>query len=164
MSIGLSGIVAEFIGRISGPAFVARDGPGVTYTAARCAEFVEYFPELSCVDAATMPHFGEVVEYRAAAGVLGLLALSIFLVARRVPLMSDAAWSPPPAMIALVLAASFGAAAALLGGAGVMTLIGGSRQGMGANLSATLEAGVAFLTSAAWALRMRWRDHRPSLG
>jgi hypothetical protein len=164
ISIGLSGIVAEFMGRIIGPAFVAGDGPGVTYTAARCAEFVEYFPELSCADAATMHHFGEVVEYRVAAGVLGLLALSIFLVARRVPPLSDAAWSPPPAIVALVLAASFGLAAALLGGAEVMALIGGSRQGTGANLSAALVAGVAFVTSTAWALQTRWRDHRPSLG
>lgn len=157
ISIGVSGLVAEVMGRTSGPGFVAGDGPGVTYTAERCAEFVEYFPTLNCADAATMHHFGEVVEYRVAAGVLGLLALLTLLLARRTTPLSDATWSPPPVMVALVLAASFFVATALLGGVGLMALLGGSRQGIGADLSAAIVAAVAFVASAAWGLRERSR-------
>ena len=155
ISIGLSGLVAEFMGRTSGPAFVAGDGPGVTYTAERCAEFVEYFPTLNCAEAATMHHFGEVVEYRVAAGVLGLFALLALGLVRRIPPLSGEAWSPSPAIVALALAASSGVAAALLGGIGVMALVGGNRQGIGADLSTALVAGIAFLVSSAWALLQR---------
>ena len=160
ISIGLSGLVAEFMGRTSGPGFVAGDGPGVTYTAERCAEFVEYFPELNCADAATMHHFGEVVEYRVAAGVLGLLALLTLVLARRTPPLSDAAWSPPPAMVALALAASFGVAAALLGGAGLMALLGRQPSRDRSRFVGGDCCGVAFLASAAWGLRERSRAQR----
>ena len=45
VAIGVSGLVAELLGRLFGPGFVAGDLPGVTYTPERCAEFLEYFPD-----------------------------------------------------------------------------------------------------------------------
>src|SRR5215217_2487440 len=58
---------AELLGRLYGPGFVAGDLPGVTYTRERCAEFLEYFPHAGgCEQAATLHHWGEVVEYRVA--------------------------------------------------------------------------------------------------
>jgi hypothetical protein len=86
IAIGVSGALAELLGRLFGPAFVAGDLPGVTYTAQRCAEYLEYFPDAgSCAQAAAMHHWGEVVEYRAAVGVLGLAVLGGFLFWRRHP-------------------------------------------------------------------------------
>jgi hypothetical protein len=84
VAIGASGALAELLGRVFGPAFVAGDLPGVTYTAQRCAEFLEYFPNAGgCTQAAALHHWGEVVEYRVAAGVLGLFVLGGFTLWRR---------------------------------------------------------------------------------
>jgi hypothetical protein len=86
VAIGASGALAELLGRLFGPVFVAGDLPGVTYTAQRCAEYLEYFPDAgSCAQAAALHHWGEVVEYRVAVGVLGLLVLGGFLLWRRRP-------------------------------------------------------------------------------
>ena len=84
VAIGASGALAELLGRVFGPAFVAGDLPGVTYTAQRCAEFLEYFPNAGgCAQAAALHHWGEVVEYRVAVGVLGLFVLGGFTLWRR---------------------------------------------------------------------------------
>jgi hypothetical protein len=86
VAIGASGALAELLGRLFGAAFVAGDLPGVTYTAQRCAEYLEYFPDAGgCAQAAALHHWGEVVEYRVAVGVLGLLVLGGFLLWRRRP-------------------------------------------------------------------------------
>jgi nitrate reductase gamma subunit len=72
----VSGALAELFGRVFGASFVAGDLPDITYTPERCAEFLEYFPRAgSCAKAAALHHWGEVVEYRVAVGVLGLLVL-----------------------------------------------------------------------------------------
>jgi hypothetical protein len=76
-AVGVSGLVAELFGRVFGARFVSGDLPGTSYTPARCAYFLEYFPQAgSCAHAAELHHRGEVVEYRVAAGVLGLLVLA----------------------------------------------------------------------------------------
>lgn len=75
-AIGVSGVVAQGMGMAFGKNFVAGDTPGLTYTPQRCADFLEYYPQApSCTDAAVDHHFDETVQYRAAAGVLGLLVL-----------------------------------------------------------------------------------------
>ena len=45
VAIGVGGVLAELLGRLFGAAFVAGDMAGVTYTAQRCAEFLEYVPD-----------------------------------------------------------------------------------------------------------------------
>ena len=80
----MSGIVAAIFGSAFGRSFVAGDPPGVTYTATRCADFLGYSPGAkTCEQAATWHHYGEVVQYRLAAGLLGLLLLAVYLLARR---------------------------------------------------------------------------------
>jgi len=84
VAVGVSGALAELFGRVWGAAFVAGDLPDVTYTPARCRDFFEYFPHAgSCEAAASLHHWGEVVTYRAAMGVLGLLVLGGYALLRR---------------------------------------------------------------------------------
>jgi hypothetical protein len=82
-AIGVSGVVAQGMGMAFGKTFVAGDPPGLSYTPARCADFQEYYPRApSCADAAVDHHFDETVEYRVAAGALGLLVLGGYWLAR----------------------------------------------------------------------------------
>jgi hypothetical protein len=117
VAIGASGALAELLGRLFGPAFVAGDLPGVTYTAQRCAEYLEYFPDAgSCAQAAALHHWGEVVEYRVAVGVLGLLVLGGFLLWRRRPDRQDSRYLGvlPDGFSATVATSLYGVAAAAL--------------------------------------------------
>jgi hypothetical protein len=83
-AVGVSGLVAGTMGSVWGASFVAGDRSGVTYTAARCADFFEYHAARTCAQAAASHHFDEVVRYRVAAGVLGVLVLlGVRLVRRR---------------------------------------------------------------------------------
>ena len=64
----------------------------MTYSAARCTDFFEYAPGAkTCERAATWHHYAEVVQYRLAAGVLGLLSLAVYVLVHR-RLRGD----PPP--------------------------------------------------------------------
>lgn len=81
--IGVSGLVSWALEALLGPAFLAGDVNGVTYTAARCADFLGFFPQAeSCAAAAAMHHSDEIVSERLAAGVLGLLLLLVWLLMR----------------------------------------------------------------------------------
>src|SRR5262249_22620406 len=134
--LGASGVLSEVLGRVFGAGFVAGDPSGVTYTPARCADYFEYFPHAkSCAAAAAEHHWGEVVEGRVAAGVLGLLALGAYALARRVTVMRKAAWTPPAQTLTVVLAALFAPVGALLTLIAVGQLAFGSTSGVGVNLA-----------------------------
>jgi HAAS len=153
IAIGVSGAISEALGRLFGPAFVAGDPPDVRYTAARCADFQEYFPGKSCLDAAAWHHWGEVVEYRVAAGVLGLLLLGGALLYRRrrrkvATAMTEVAL--PPGLLAGAATALYGlAAAALLLQGASEAVAGGTTGGTGQWLSA---GGVALVGAIAYGL------------
>lgn len=135
LAIGVSGALSEVMGRLWGARFVAGDLRGTSYTPARCADFQEYFPGHGCLDAAALHHFGEVVLYRGAAGVLGLVALLAWrLLPRRRAL--------PASHLYVVGMAVFGGAAALAAAAALnaATQGGGTGQWLSAALVA---AGVA---------------------
>ena len=141
VAVGASGLVAEVFGRVFGPEFVAGDGPGVTYTAARCAEYLRLFPGAAdCAGAAATDHWGEVVQFRVLAGVLGLLALATFGLARRRTAFGGAAWRPPRGAVAVPLGALFAVGGAGLTGISLMQLAYGDRDMLGANLSAGIVA------------------------
>lgn len=150
LAIGVSGLVAWGEGAAFGKPFVSGDAPGVTYTAQRCAEYHALAPgEPTCARAAVAHHFSEVVGYRLDAGVMGLLALAIWLVAVRAwrrPAPSKTTYDVLPAgFAATVGAALFGAAAAITLPGGLMELVfAGRDNGAGALLSAGVVATLVF--------------------
>jgi hypothetical protein len=153
LTLGFSGALSETFGRIFGAGFVAGDRSGVTYTAARCDDYFEYFPNAgSCGQAAALHHWGEVVEGRVAAGVLGVLALLTLLAARRFVLRGPA-WAPPVPYVAIVLLAALVGAAVILGGMSVLSIAVGQSSGMGVDLGDGIAAGVVALVVIGWSLR-----------
>jgi hypothetical protein len=143
LAIGASGLLAWAMGATFGKAFVAGDPPGVTYTAERCADLAEYAPGAkSCEEAAVVHHFGETVDYRLAAGVLGLLAIGPFVWIRR--RLRAGTHALPRGFEATIGTAVFGLAAGGLLLAGLGTLTEGASHGAGAYLSGGILAlGVA---------------------
>jgi hypothetical protein len=155
VAVGVSGVLAELAGRIWGAEVIADDPVGVTYPPQRCAELAEYFPHAaSCRDASVLHHWGEVVDYRVAAGVLGLLLLAGYALARRTGHLVR----PPMGLVAAVGAAAFGAAGVLNLGLGVDRATLGLRTGTGTLLVtgiASLAAFAVMLPPLVRALR-RW--------
>jgi hypothetical protein len=153
IAIGASGAVAAGLGDRFGAQFVAGDPPDRLYTADRCADFAEYHPEASeCRAAAAAHHFDEVVEYRVALGVLGVLGLGAILLARS-RLRWLASHEVLPASFAATVGASlFGMATAALLGSSVASLLLGDSDGVGQLLSGGVVSLVAF---AAFAARLR---------
>ncbi len=148
VGVGASGALAMGMGTAFGKHMVAGDVGGVTYTPARCADYFEYHPEArSCGAAATAHHYDETVEYRLAAGVLGLVMLAGLFVVRRsrvvarfVPL-GDGVGLLPDGFVTTAGAAVFGCAAAVLLVSGLAQLPGGG-GGAGADLSGGIVAAV----------------------
>lgn len=147
IAVGLSGLVSELFGRLWGAGFVSGDLPGVAYTAARCAVLQTPHPGLDCAQAAAAHHWGEVVEYRVAFGVLGLVLLIVWR------------YLPRSVRLPAGLAPLVGAAAFLLaaGGTGVQALNAAVQggQGVGAWLSAVAVALPLAAAFAVAALRRR---------
>ena len=143
VSIGVSGVAAAGMQAAFGAGFLAGDIPGVTYTPDRCADLKEYAPSSStCAEAAALHHSDETVTYRLAAGVLGLLLLGVWLVARRRAAGDD----PLPAgLIEAAGSALFGVVGLALLGQGLELLALGPGTGEGAELS----AGIVSLVVAA---------------
>jgi hypothetical protein len=154
VAVGLSGALAAVFGTVFGAAFVSGDSAGVTYTPERCADYFEYVPAAStCAQAAAVHHLGEIEQSRMALGVLGLLGLAAYAGARRWFGLRGPQWTPSWSSVAAVLLALFGLAAVGLGGMGVMEMVFGQTDGVGANLSAGIVAGVFALAVATWSIR-----------
>ncbi len=147
IAIGLSGVLAFAIGVIAGKDYVAGDAPGVTYTASRCAEYLQLYPGAGdCTSAALADHFDEVVGFRVAAGVLGLIGLGVYFATRRLrrPVRMPAAFAPTLGL------AAFAPVGIGLMGLGVMQTVSGGGGG-GANVAAGL---VALIFAAVFAMRL----------
>ena len=136
LAIGASGVVSLGMRAAFGDHFLAADVQGVTYTATRCADFERFHPEVSTCDAAaTAHHADEVVDYRIAAGVLGLAALGAWFALRR------RLGAPPRPFVATTGAAVFGLAAAGLAVQAVNQYDGGAGQWLSAALVSVVVAG-----------------------
>src|SRR4051794_31678073 len=143
----MSGVVAAIGGGLFGESWVSGDPPSVRYSPARCADFLEYAPHArSCETAATLHHYSEVIDYRIAAGVVGL---AILWACRR---LARRGWQLfrsnrlPTAFDETIAVALFGVAAVYLIGYGIDQQRLGY-QGAGFYLS----AGVVALVAAAFA-------------
>lgn len=136
-AIGVSGLAAELLGRVFGSGFVAGDYNGITYTPQRCQDFISYFPGSTCEQAATIHHFGEVVEYRVGVGVLGLTVLFGYWLWRR----RANSVAPPDLLVGTVGVALFGIAAVALAFSSLTPLMAGG-PGTGAPLSAAVISAV----------------------
>jgi hypothetical protein len=136
VAIGVSGLLAGALGRVAGKDFISGDAPGVTYTGARCADYLEYHPEAAdCAAAATAHHFDEVVTYRAAAGALGLLVLAGWYAARWRLRRAGERSTLPATFTTTAGAAVFGAGAVFLLGLSLPALVVGGSEGAGALLT-----------------------------
>jgi len=139
VAIGVSGLIAELFGRVFGARFVSGDLPGTTYTADRCADFLEYFPRAgSCAHAAELHHWGEVVEYRVVAGVLGLLVLGGYALWHRRRREPSYLGVLPDGFSATVATALYGVAAAGLLLESLNGYVAGSGIGSGQWLSGAI--------------------------
>ena len=129
------------------------DAPGVSYTSDRCADFREYHPEAAtCAEAAAAHHFDEVVDYRLAAGLLGLIVLAGTFAARRTQLGSLGTGMLPEGFTATVGTTAFGLAAAGLLGLSLPQIAMGWPDGAGAYLTGGI---VALGPLAAFGLSLR---------
>jgi len=135
VSIGVSGVLAAGMQAAFGAGFLAGDLPGVAYTADRCADLQEYAPSgATCEEAAALHHSDETVTYRLAAGVLGLLLLGMWVVARRrTAARGDGL---PSGMVEAAGCAVFGVVGLALLAQGLELLAIGPGAGEGADLSA----------------------------
>lgn len=133
VSIGLSGLVASAMTAGLGPAFVAGDLPGVTYSPGRCTELQEYAPSATtCAEAAAIHHADEVATYRIGVGVLGLGFLAGWGLARR-------RW--PHARVPATLAPAAGAAAFGVVGLALLALaLSAAAQGLDTGVGGYLSA------------------------
>lgn len=168
VAVGVSGLVAQLLGQAYGALFVAGDAPGVTYTAARCAEYFEYAPGArSCAAAAAAHHWGEVVSGRVEIGVLGLLALLALWLGRRLTRLGTPAWTPPRLTVVLPLTAVFALAGVAATGYAGLQAATANRGMLGANLATGLAALAAAAVLAAVMLAAgtarRRRGGRPAI-
>ena len=141
IAIGASGLLAGGMSAALGARFVAGDPPGMSYPADRCAEFLEYAPQArTCEEAATTHHDWEVIYERIAAGVLGLVVLGGYLLARR------RGWTGTPhlpaAFTTTVGASVFGLAAAALLLISLNQTVVGQTAGVGADFSGGIVSAV----------------------
>ncbi len=82
VAVGVSGLVAEAMGRIWGAGFLAGERVA-SFPAERCAALEAQFPGHGCLDAAALQRWNETVQHRVLLGVVGLLALLAFGLTRR---------------------------------------------------------------------------------
>jgi HAAS len=155
IGIGLSGALAAGGAAVLGPSFISGDAPGVTYTPDRCDDFMGFHPEAdTCAEAAVLHHLDETVGTRADAGILGLLLLAGWLLARRAARKSAGPRVIPEVFVPLTATALFAAAAILLGGLGtVQWLSSGTGTGAGYFLTAGVVSLIATLGFGLWSLR-----------
>jgi hypothetical protein len=145
IAVGVSGLLAEVMGHLWGARFVGGDLSGTTYTASRCSDFARMYPGRACLEAAAMDHWGEVVQYRVLAGIMGLIALLAYRQLR------GSGTPLPRGIVSGVALAAFGLACVLTSWLSIVPAVDHG-SGLGAPLSAAVVSLVMVLLCA-WRLR-----------
>lgn len=155
IAIGVSGVLAAVLGALGGSRFVVDVTPGRTLAPSDCARWLDQNPgAANCHNAAVSDWMGEVVWYRIAVGVLGLVVLGAWLIVRRRVSVRL------PAIVTDTVAATLFAAAALATTAIAVDLVAvNSGRASGQWISGAIAAGAA---AAVFAARLT-RDLRRSI-
>lgn len=153
IAVGISGVLAALTTAIWGQTFTAGRPPGSVQTAADCARWLANTHAASCTQAGTADWAHDTVLFRAALGVLGLLALGVGLLWRRRTMRSSRslAGGLPATVVDTVAVAAFGAAGVWLVGQTVDTLVVSAGRGAGQWLSA---APVALALAVVFGVRL----------
>ncbi len=146
LAFAASGALAAGFGLAFGKEFVAGDAPGVTYTAARCAQLRVYEPRAaSCGQAAVSHRFGEVVANQVTLGVFGLLGAAVYWRVRRRLLMRGATVGLlPDGFVPTIGVSVFGVA----GGVFLLQAAGNAATSSGSGNGTLLGEGIAALLAA----------------
>jgi hypothetical protein len=145
IAVGLSGLVAALVGGVWGSRFLVTTPTSADMTASACTRWMHGSHALSCAQAAMADWSFEVVGYRIALGILGLLALGLWYLLRR--RTRGARLALPAVVVDTVAVVAFGAAGLWLVGQGLDTVVVASGHGAGQWLSA---APVALAAAAAF--------------
>ncbi len=153
LAVGASGLVVAAMNALFGRSFVGAVAPGTTLPAAGCQYWLSIWPHVhSCAQAYMLESSSDAVTLRGAAGLLGLVLLAGYLLARR--LAARRGWAPgvlpdgftPTIAVSLFGAAGLGLAWLALMHGGGPTPIGGI-TGPGCYLSGAI---VALVMAAAY--------------
>ncbi len=152
LAVGLMGLLDMVFARAVGPNFVTDDPADIIYTAERCRELgVVNGDAVACRAASIAHHVDEVVTRPLFVGALALILLSLFVAARRAPLLRRLTRLPNAAMVSTAGAVGFGGVGLLLLAYGLLSLMFGERVEVGAHLAeglAGVAAGLVFLPQA----------------
>jgi hypothetical protein len=150
LSVGLSGLVAEVFRLVGGARFVVDSTPGQVLAPADCTRWLSLDPAArSCPNAAVADWINEVVWYRVAIGLLGLVAIVVFLALRRRTLRQVGLL--PRAIVDTVAVTAFSGAALLTAAVGLDLVVTESGHGSGQWFSAAL---VAVPAAAGFGIRL----------
>ena len=137
LGIGASGALAAAFSAAVGHAFVAGDLPDVTYTAERCRQLLQLAPGSSeCEAAAVAHHLDEIVFYRLACGVVGLVGLAFVLLLMRT--RDHQVRLLPDRFVPTIGASLFGIAGAILALDSADRLVQSVDAGAGGSLSGAI--------------------------
>jgi hypothetical protein len=159
MAVGASGALSALIERIAGARVVAAPLSSQLLSAGDCARWLGLDHSAhTCRAAATADWVNEVIWYRLALGVLGAVALAVFVMARRRS-RTVRSWSLlPPAISDTIAATLFCLAGVWTLGLGIDAIAVSSGDGSGQWLSAAV---VALVAAGIFGVRLI-RDLRPA--
>jgi hypothetical protein len=152
LAVGLMGVIDAIFARTMGSNFITHDPAGVIYTAQRCRELGVFSGDAAACRAASIAHHvDELVTRPLAVGVLALIVLLLFGVARRTPILRGLTRLPNGSMMSGAGAVGFGGIGLVLLSYGLLALAFGERVEVGAHLAeglAGVAVGLAFLPNA----------------